>query len=102
MREVSHADRCGGSGVHPIFSETDRVTQVRLAEVSAAISLFTDIATGQPQEHALRTCVVAMRLADYWRWTTRIGWSGTTPACCVSSAAPLTQPRPLSSAAEMI
>jgi HD-GYP domain-containing protein (c-di-GMP phosphodiesterase class II) len=44
------------------------VGRVRLAELSAAISLFTDIATGQPQEHALRTTVVAMRLAD------RLGW----------------------------
>jgi hypothetical protein len=44
------------------------VGRVRLAEPSAAISLFTDIATGQPQEHALRTTVVAMRLAD------RLGW----------------------------
>ena len=49
----------------PSFRQTDRVTRVRLAEVSAANSLFTDIATGQPQEDALRTCVVAMRLADY-------------------------------------
>ena len=36
----------------------------RLAEVVAAISLATDLGMGQPLEHALRTCVLAMRLAD--------------------------------------
>jgi HD-GYP domain-containing protein (c-di-GMP phosphodiesterase class II) len=38
--------------------------RVRLAELVAAISLFTDAGTGQPQEHAVRTCVVAMRVAE--------------------------------------
>jgi HD-GYP domain-containing protein (c-di-GMP phosphodiesterase class II)/DNA-binding CsgD family transcriptional regulator len=40
------------------------VADVRLAELCAATSLFTDLGTGQPQEHALRTCLAAMRLAD--------------------------------------
>jgi response regulator RpfG family c-di-GMP phosphodiesterase/DNA-binding CsgD family transcriptional regulator len=35
-----------------------------LAELCAATSLFTDLGTGQPTEHGLRTCLVAMRLAD--------------------------------------
>jgi HD-GYP domain-containing protein (c-di-GMP phosphodiesterase class II) len=35
-----------------------------MAELAAAISLFTDLGTGQPQEQAVRSCVVAMRLAD--------------------------------------
>lgn len=39
--------------------------RVRLAELAAAISLFTDLGTGQPQEQAARSCVVAMRLADH-------------------------------------
>ena len=38
--------------------------QVRLAELCAATSLITDLSTGQPAEHGLRTCLVAMRLAD--------------------------------------
>lgn len=38
--------------------------QVRLAELCAAISLFTDLGTGQPAEHAMRTTLTAMRLAD--------------------------------------
>jgi HD-GYP domain-containing protein (c-di-GMP phosphodiesterase class II) len=35
-----------------------------LAELCGATSLFTDLGTGQPVEHGLRTCLVAMRLAD--------------------------------------
>jgi HD-GYP domain-containing protein (c-di-GMP phosphodiesterase class II) len=36
----------------------------RLAEVVAALSLATDLGMGQPLQHALRTCVIATRLAD--------------------------------------
>lgn len=36
----------------------------RLGELCAATSLFTDLGTGQPVEHGLRTCLVAMRIAD--------------------------------------
>lgn len=42
----------------------DPMEQVRLAELCAAISLFTDLGTGQPAEHAMRTTLAAMRLAD--------------------------------------
>jgi HD-GYP domain-containing protein (c-di-GMP phosphodiesterase class II) len=37
---------------------------VRSAELVAALSLATDLGTGQPREHALRVCVIATRLAD--------------------------------------
>jgi HD-GYP domain-containing protein (c-di-GMP phosphodiesterase class II)/DNA-binding CsgD family transcriptional regulator len=37
--------------------------QVRLAELIAAISLATDLGTGQPTGHALRTCYLATGLA---------------------------------------
>ena len=37
--------------------------RIRLAELLAAISLATDLGTGQPMEHALRTCHIAMGLA---------------------------------------
>jgi HD-GYP domain-containing protein (c-di-GMP phosphodiesterase class II)/DNA-binding CsgD family transcriptional regulator len=37
--------------------------QVRLAELIAAVSLATDLGTGQPMAHALRTCYLAMELA---------------------------------------
>ena len=36
--------------------------QVRLAELIAAISLATDLGTGQPMGHALRSCYLAMGL----------------------------------------
>ena len=35
----------------------------RLAELIAALSLATDLGTGQPMEHALRTCLLSVRLA---------------------------------------
>lgn len=37
--------------------------QVRLAELCASTSLFTDLGSGQPVEHGLRSSLVAMRLA---------------------------------------
>jgi hypothetical protein len=37
---------------------------VRLAELIAALSLATDLGTGQPIEHALCSCVAAVRLAE--------------------------------------
>jgi len=38
--------------------------RLRLADLCASTSLFTDLGTRQPVEHGLRTCLVAMRLAD--------------------------------------
>ena len=37
-----------------------RATQVRLAEVIAALSLATDLGMGQPMEQALRTCLLSV------------------------------------------
>lgn len=37
---------------------------LRLAELTAALSLATDAGTGQPMEHALRTCLLAGRAAQ--------------------------------------
>ena len=36
----------------------------RLVEVVAAFSLAADLGLGQPMEHTLRSCLIAMRLAD--------------------------------------
>lgn len=49
--------------------ENGTMADVRLAELCAATSLFTDLGTGHPAEHAMRTCLVAMRLADELRFT---------------------------------
>ncbi len=38
--------------------------QVRLAELLAALSLGIDLGFGQPMEHVLRQCLIALRLAE--------------------------------------
>jgi HD-GYP domain-containing protein (c-di-GMP phosphodiesterase class II) len=44
-------------------SETDRA-HVRMAELLAALSLGVDLGFGQPMEHVLRQCLIALRLAE--------------------------------------
>ena len=39
-------------------------SRLRLIELTAALSVATDAGTGQPFEHALRTCVLAARCGD--------------------------------------
>ena len=39
-------------------------SHVRLAELVAALSLGVDLGFGQPMEHVLRQCLIALRLAD--------------------------------------
>lgn len=46
-----------------VATETDR-THVRLAELVAALSLGIDLGFGQPMEHVLRQCLIALRLAE--------------------------------------
>jgi HD-GYP domain-containing protein (c-di-GMP phosphodiesterase class II) len=41
-----------------------RRDQARLAELVAALSLGVDLGFGQPMEHVLRECLIALRLAD--------------------------------------
>src|SRR3954465_9704629 len=41
-----------------------REPDIRAAEVVGALSLATDLGTGQPLEHALRSAVLALRLAE--------------------------------------
>jgi HD-GYP domain-containing protein (c-di-GMP phosphodiesterase class II) len=43
--------------------EADRA-RVRLAELVAALSLGIDLGFGQPMEHVLRQCLIALRLAE--------------------------------------
>jgi hypothetical protein len=44
-------------------SQADR-RPVRLAELVAALSLGIDLGFGQPMEHILRQCLIALRLAE--------------------------------------
>src|SRR5215208_2030005 len=37
---------------------------IRLAELVAALSLGVDLGFGQPMEHVLRQCLIALRLAE--------------------------------------
>ncbi|HEY1593955.1 MAG TPA: HD domain-containing phosphohydrolase [Thermoleophilaceae bacterium] len=46
-----------------MISEPDRA-HVRLAELVAALSLGIDLGFGQPMEHVLRQCLIALRLAE--------------------------------------
>jgi HD-GYP domain-containing protein (c-di-GMP phosphodiesterase class II) len=46
-----------------VSSEPDRA-HVRLAELVAALSLGIDLGFGQPMEHVLRQCLIALRLAE--------------------------------------
>jgi len=45
-------------------SQPGRSSGVRLAELLAVLSLGADLGMGQPMEHALRQCVIALRLGD--------------------------------------
>ncbi len=46
-----------------VSDEVDRA-HVRLAELVGALSLGIDLGFGQPMEHVLRQCLIALRLAD--------------------------------------
>jgi HD-GYP domain-containing protein (c-di-GMP phosphodiesterase class II) len=45
-------------------SEAPERADVRLAELVAALSLGIDLGFGQPMEHVLRQCIIALRLAE--------------------------------------
>src|SRR5258708_32194303 len=57
--EVDAADPAVEQAVAP-----RRERPIRAAEVVGALSLATDLGTGQPLEHALRTAVLAVRLGE--------------------------------------
>ena len=42
----------------------DEVAPVRLAELVASLSLGIDLGFGQPMEHVLRQCLIALRLGE--------------------------------------
>ena len=39
-------------------------SKVRLAELVALLSLGTDLGLGQPMEHMIRACLIALRLGE--------------------------------------
>src|SRR5204863_1815960 len=63
------APRVGGdldqtSGYRHHMPTAPDPARVRLAELVAALSLGVDLGFGQPMEHVLRQCMIALRLAD--------------------------------------
>lgn len=50
------AEQASLAGTHP--------SGVRLAHLTAALSLAVDLGTGQPMEHVARSCLLAMRLGE--------------------------------------
>jgi hypothetical protein len=55
------------AALHPVradlMSEVQASSPLRTAEVVAALSLATDLGTGQPMGHALRVCLLSLALA---------------------------------------
>jgi HD-GYP domain-containing protein (c-di-GMP phosphodiesterase class II) len=47
-----------------VGADTGASPPLRLAELLASVSLATDLGTGQPMGHALRTCAIAVALAE--------------------------------------
>src|SRR5438876_3680461 len=47
----------------PVIEPSAR-SRVRLAELLAVLSLGTDLGMGQPMEHVMRECLIALRLAE--------------------------------------
>jgi len=47
-----------------VGADTGASPPLRLAELLASVSLVTDLGTGQPMGHALRTCAIAAALAE--------------------------------------
>src|SRR5690349_5563313 len=45
-------------------ADSASITDVRLAEFVAALSIATDLAMGQPLEQALCSCILAVRLGE--------------------------------------
>ena len=45
------------------MASAEAPASLRLAELVAALSLATDLGTGQPMEHALRACLLATHLS---------------------------------------
>ena len=74
-REPSPSTRQTGAGparsadpelLCSLWDMTDEVdgAKVRLAELAASLSLGIDLGFGQPMEHVLRQCLIALRLAE--------------------------------------
>ena len=53
----------GGRTLLVVSSTGDR-SEIRLSELVALLSLGTDLGLGQPMEHMINACLIALRLAE--------------------------------------
>src|SRR6478736_4159817 len=53
----------------PFMNDSSCRSHVRLSELVATLSLGTDLGLGQPMEHVLRQCLIALRMSE------RLGFS---------------------------
>ena len=60
-RSHLHGDR---KVANSTLNAEDSTQRLRMAELMAALSLATDLGMGQPLEQALRTCLIAIELAE--------------------------------------
>ena len=54
---------CGGRRLLVVLSTGER-SEIRLSELVALLSLGTDLGLGQPMEHMINACLIALRLAE--------------------------------------
>jgi len=47
--------------------EADAAPEIRFSEIVSALSYALDITEGQPEGHAVRTCLIGMRIAEELR-----------------------------------
>ena len=67
MRRTPHLPGTASTGRRQLSLPDGRgisAPRVRLAELVAALSLGVDLGFGQPMEHVLRQCLIALRLAE--------------------------------------
>ena len=64
MRGSPHLSELGGYQYAPLVGASQEGAPVRLAELVASLSLGIDLGFGQPMEHVLRQCLIAMRLGE--------------------------------------
>ena len=61
---VAALARGGGDRRLPVVSSTGERSEIRLSELVALLSLGTDLGLGQPMEHMINACLIALRLAE--------------------------------------
>jgi hypothetical protein len=69
-------------------SQPEAASALRLSEILSALSYALDLTEGQPEGHAVRTCLIGMRIAQ----GAAIPLSDRGPSCSRTWAVPATPP----------